>query len=200
MSYEKFHAQFEEDKWVVENLDLPEKGFFVDVGAAHPQYFSNTCHFERNGWDGILIDPDPRNVSLLIDGRMAQVAPFAITKEDFDVVTLNMTNSPAISTLVDTSEKPRYDRPIKIVGFTLDTLLSIYKVESIDLMSIDVEGKEKDVLESFTIKRWQPKIIIIEFISLFGGNRSGEIMKLIPEKLYNKVHTTQSNFIFVLND
>jgi len=199
MSYTKFHAQFGEDEWIVKNLELPEKGFFVDIGAAHPQYFSNTCYLERNGWDGILVDPDPRNVSLLIDGRMTHVAPFAITPEDFDIVTLNMTNSPAISTLVDTSENPRFDRPIKVIGFTLDTLLSIYKVKSIDLLSIDVEGKEKDVLESFTIERWKPKIIIIEYISIFGGNRSGEIDKLIPKKLYNKVHKTQSNFIFVLN-
>lgn len=199
MSYTKFHAQFGEDEWIVKNLKLPEKGFFVDVGAAHPQYFSNTCHFERNGWEGLLIDPDPRNVSNLINGRMATVVPFAVTNNDYEIVILNMTNSPAISTLTDTSDNPRYDRPIKVIGLKLDTLLSIYEVKSIDLMSIDVEGKEKEVLESFTIEKWKPKVIVIEYISVFGGNRSGGIIKLIPEKLYKKVHTTQSNFIYALN-
>src|SRR5690349_18419094 len=35
------------------------RGFFVDVGANHPQLASQTWHLEQLGWDGILIEPQP---------------------------------------------------------------------------------------------------------------------------------------------
>ncbi len=34
-------------------------GFYVDVGAYHPQRFSNTNHFYLAGWRGINIDAMP---------------------------------------------------------------------------------------------------------------------------------------------
>ena len=56
--YTDFHSNYLEDKWISENLDLPEKGFFVDVGASDAIKRSNTYYFEMNGWDGICIEAD----------------------------------------------------------------------------------------------------------------------------------------------
>ena len=40
---------------------LPAKGgFYVDVGCYHPILYSNTYRLYRNGWKGIVIDPNRR--------------------------------------------------------------------------------------------------------------------------------------------
>ena len=39
------------------------KGFFVDIGAHHPIRFSNTYHFYRRGWRGMVV----QHASLLFD-------------------------------------------------------------------------------------------------------------------------------------
>jgi hypothetical protein len=38
---------------------------FVDVGAGHPSYLSNTYFFEKNGWTGVCIDADPKQYQFL---------------------------------------------------------------------------------------------------------------------------------------
>jgi hypothetical protein len=60
VKYNRFHSQFGEDRYIYNNIDLPEKGIFVDVGAGHPIYLSNTYFFEKNGWTGVCIDADPK--------------------------------------------------------------------------------------------------------------------------------------------
>ena len=40
---------------------LPDRrGLYVDVGAAHPRLGSNTYFLYRRGWDGLLVEPNPR--------------------------------------------------------------------------------------------------------------------------------------------
>ena len=36
-----------------------EHGFYLDVGAYHPVYLSNTYLFYQRGWSGITIEPTP---------------------------------------------------------------------------------------------------------------------------------------------
>jgi hypothetical protein len=65
VKYNRFHSQFGEDRYIYKNIDLPEKGIFVDVGAGHPIYLSNTYFFEKNGWTGVCIDADPNQYEYL---------------------------------------------------------------------------------------------------------------------------------------
>ena len=65
IKYNRFHSQFGEDRYIYKNIDLPEKGIFVDVGAGHPIYLSNTYFFEKNGWTGVCIDADPNQYEYL---------------------------------------------------------------------------------------------------------------------------------------
>jgi hypothetical protein len=65
IQYNRFHSQFGEDRYIYTNINLPDKGVFVDVGAGHPIYLSNTYFFEKNGWTGVCIDADPNQYKLL---------------------------------------------------------------------------------------------------------------------------------------
>lgn len=52
----KYYSQFGEDEFLAPLL--PEKGWFVDVGAWDGKYLSNTFHFVEKGWDGLEIEAD----------------------------------------------------------------------------------------------------------------------------------------------
>ncbi len=51
-------AQFGDDI-IIEKLLGKRKGFYIDIGANHPDRFSNTKRFYVNGWRGINIEPNP---------------------------------------------------------------------------------------------------------------------------------------------
>ncbi len=49
------------------------RGFFVEVGANDPQKDSQSWHLERQGWDGILVEPVPELAARLRHERKARV-------------------------------------------------------------------------------------------------------------------------------
>jgi len=42
-------------------LGSDKKKFFVDLAACHAIYLSNTYLLEKNGWEGLCIEPNPLN-------------------------------------------------------------------------------------------------------------------------------------------
>ena len=42
--YNKFHGNYLEDEWIANNLQLPHKGVFIDVGASDAIKRSNERH------------------------------------------------------------------------------------------------------------------------------------------------------------
>ena len=51
------YSQNYEDVILQRALRNVSRGFYIDVGAAHPVHDSVTCHFYKSGWSGINIDP-----------------------------------------------------------------------------------------------------------------------------------------------
>ncbi|MEA5463494.1 FkbM family methyltransferase [Leptothoe sp. PORK10 BA2] len=62
----KYHnlsfSQEGEDRVLHRIFEGKKKGFYIDVGAYHPQRFSNTYLFYLSGWKGINIDASPENI------------------------------------------------------------------------------------------------------------------------------------------
>src|SRR5215468_5785215 len=149
-----FYAQGLEDQWIVENLPLPEKGFYVDVGAAHPRTTSNTAFLRDLGWEGLAIDGDP------VWSELWQDIPTFICAV--------ISNEPHVQFFQD-RDNPYCSRIGEIAGatsratVTIEECLSSFKVGKIDFLSVDVEGKEFDVLRSFNFELHDPPIIMVEW-------------------------------------
>jgi hypothetical protein len=41
-----------------------ETGFFIDIGAGHPVYASNSKYFSDRGWSGVNVEPIPSQAEL----------------------------------------------------------------------------------------------------------------------------------------
>ncbi|MEM7554817.1 MAG: FkbM family methyltransferase, partial [Cyanobacteria bacterium P01_A01_bin.84] len=192
------------DRYIIENIKLPEKGIFVDVGAGHPIYLSNTYFFERNGWDGVCIDADKKQVELLKTVRKnvewAAVAPEEGEIEFFQSLL------PELSTTLQKDEyqgllKSQFKKDtVKVPAFRLETILEKYNIGIIDVLNIDVEGAELDVWQTFNYQKHQPKVVIMEYYTWGLADNADKIKKFFSKLPYNLAHTTCSNFIFVRED
>src|SRR5438270_1913498 len=63
------YAVFCLKKKIARLFDANYHGFYVDIGAAQPDFLSVTCHFYNQGWSGINVEPTFRFYPLLCEAR-----------------------------------------------------------------------------------------------------------------------------------
>jgi hypothetical protein len=56
----------------------------------------------------------------------------------------------------------KHHKEITVQARTLDSILKEAKVKTIDLLSIDVEGAELEVLLGTDLKKYRPRLILLE--------------------------------------
>ncbi len=143
-------------------------GFYVDVGAASPVIASVTRHFYDLGWHGINVEPQasyadelrrerPRDQTVeAVAGAVSGTCEFHIVESDPDLSTFDPTR---VRDLADEGERTS-TQVIEVV--TLDALLAAARPAAIDFLKIDVEGAERDVLLGIDLRRWRPRVIVVE--------------------------------------
>jgi len=141
------------------------KGYFVDVGANDPKAWSQTWHLEQAGWSGVLVEPIPELAEKLRQERTAKVFAFACSApaNSGTTMTINLAG-------VHSSLNPdhfvfgmRREGIIEVPVKTLDEILTDAMAPvPLDFVSIDVESHEIDVLEGFNLKRWRPRLMLVE--------------------------------------
>jgi FkbM family methyltransferase len=147
-------------------------GFYVDIGAHDPRRFSNTYLFYRSGWRGINVDP-------LIgeSNRFAKIRPndlnlaFGVSTTEgsleyhkFDEPALNTFSSTQRDQVLKTSPKYRLIESKLVTTLPLHQLLDRYLPagQSIDFLSVDVEGLDFEVLNSNDWTKFRPTFVLYE--------------------------------------
>jgi len=167
------YAQFGTDEFLSSLFDNDYIGVGIDVGSAQPIYGNNTYFFEQKGWTIHCIEPNPKLLERLLPLRK-NVHNFAVGNEnkkeiDFHICTLRDGNQEAISSLkiderlVESHNQysPKFET-IKVELKSLTTFLEEKNIDKIDFVSIDTEGTELDVLKGFDLKKYAPKVLVIE--------------------------------------
>jgi FkbM family methyltransferase len=155
-------------------------GYFVEVGALEGIRFSNTYLFEQRGWNGIVIEAHPGYFELLKENRNCKVIHVAVGDKDREECAFYANFRGSLSTLNENINFSNYGKywgqnqnkiidgfvngKIKVPMAKLDTVLEkeMPPSNSIDIMSIDIDGSESVALKAFDIKRWKPRVIIFE--------------------------------------
>ena len=164
-------SQEGEDCMLSRIFEGQKKGFYVDVGAHHPQRFSNTYRFYLKGWRGINIDAMPGSMELFKQLRPEDINLESAISDSRQVLTYYMFNEPALNGFSADIAASRADstrwqlldkRPIKTQ--TLADVLDCHlpSGQEIDFLSIDVEGIDYQVLLSNNWQKYRPKIVLVE--------------------------------------
>jgi FkbM family methyltransferase len=163
-------SQNGEDVVLWRALHNVRQGRYIDVGANHPETFSVSMGFYNRGWSGITVEPDPAFAQMQRDERPRDVVvEAAITTKDNDVMTFHVVDGTGLSTLdgslAQAHARAGYDtHEVEVATRRIDSLLEEAGWDGLDIhfMSIDTEGAERDVLESFDLRAWRPWVLVVE--------------------------------------
>jgi FkbM family methyltransferase len=187
-------------------------GFYVDVGAHHPERFSNTYAFYLRGWRGINIDAMPGSMTAFRRTRPRDINLETGVAEQAGELTYYMFNEPALNgfsaalteerTRIMTGGKPAYQvigrRSVPCVP--LRDILGVHAAGTpIDFLSIDVEGLDLQVLRSNDWAIYRPRLVLVECIELREALldiADSDIGKFMLEHAYVPVAKTFNTVFF----
>jgi FkbM family methyltransferase len=152
-----FYSQQGEDQYLYNNLLNYKDGFFIELGAMDGITYSNTLFFEESmGWSGILIEPTVYQYNQLIHNRPnCHNFNYAIhtTEGSSDFFGDHALGGLAESMSERHKRAWNVDHKKSVVqSIPIKKLIKNIKTDLVDLFSIDVEGGEVYVLETFDWK------------------------------------------------
>ncbi len=172
-----FHGEYYEDYVLASVLDGVASGTYIDVGANHPIEDNVTALFYERGWHGIIIEPNAEYIPLYAKLRPRDVhLNVGIASAGGTLTFYKVTDPPGgdgryaaggLSTF-DPAVAQRRRRAGLTVSESMVTVTTLNKVleqrplEEITILSIDVEGFEKQVLESIDLRKHRPLVIVVE--------------------------------------
>jgi FkbM family methyltransferase len=138
---------------------------FVEVGANDPKVGSNTYSLEVMGWNGLLIEPNPILSTKLEKNRRAKVKQVACSQIEGTLSIYIPEGASGLAHVINDSEVEMLGQGETIVVRAVrltDLLEQLGFPQTIDYLSIDVEGHEVDVLNGLDLSRFQFQAVTIE--------------------------------------
>ena len=178
-AYNNTHISFSQDgedialgRMLSENL-IPAQGFYVDVGAYHPFFFSNTCLLHLMGWRGINIDANPQAIEVFKKIRPNDTNIFSGVTTTPGQLTYHIFDLEGINTFCEDRKVKMIEKGFKHVGTRLidcqrlESLLELYLEEGqqIHFLNIDIEGKDEEVCLDFNWAKYRPTVVCIEVLA-----------------------------------
>ena len=181
---------------------------YLDIGAHHPRRINNTYLFYKLGGSGVLVEPNSRWVPLAsklrprdlclnvgLAGQALSGVPFYIMKSD---TLCTFSKSEAERMVAECGEEISEVKQLDVLA--PQTVLSSHFSEGLNLVSLDVEGLELEILETFDLQRYRPEVFCIETISYAidgNGVKSSALAEFMTASGYMIFADTYINTIFV---
>jgi FkbM family methyltransferase len=208
-NYRESYAQCGEDLIIdhlvrVIGLSNP---YYLDLGAHHPSYLSNTYYFYKKGFAGVCVDADPSLISAFKKLRPIDITLNCGVGVEKGTMDFYLMSSKTLNTF-SKDEANRYvsygnQQIEKIIQVEIKTVNSIIEEdckEVPNIISLDVEGMDFLILKSFNFKKYRPEIFCIETLSYTEDKterKLTEIIELMKENGYFAYADTYINTIFV---
>lgn len=183
---------------------LGEKNpMYLDIGAHHPFYLSNTYLFYTKGCRGVTIEPDPLLFENIKKARPGDVHINAGIGKDkgcheffiMSAPTMNTFSIIEAETTVKNSDGAIYIKEkLMVEVLTINSILSAYfNNDKPYFISIDVEGLDLEILYSIDFDKHKPALIIVEL----NGRNETEVALFMSEKGYKLYASNNINYIFI---
>tara|TARA_B100000902_G_scaffold382519_1_gene420265 strand:+ start:140 stop:862 length:723 start_codon:yes stop_codon:yes gene_type:complete len=195
-------AQHGEDL-LVEQL-IPKVQSFIDIGANDGVLFSNTYKFAKSGARGLCLEPSPSTFFKLRLNHLfhpkIKCVRAAVSNRPGSLPFIEDGYEAVLSRVTGTEHeesKEQSDLPatIEVPALTLGQILSKHEsFQETDLLSIDVEGHERQILEGMNDTSLRARVIILET----DKSDIDSLMKLPALKAYRPSYTNGINLILTM--
>ena len=164
----EWFSQARQDEIVSALLRRKKHGYFVDLAANDATKISNTYALEKNfGWEGLCLEPNPMYWASL-SYRKCHVVGAVIGDTNMEEVQFRFPNRAGpkggiVGNQFDNKHESKFheDHPRYTV-----TLLDVFErfgtPKVIDYLSLDVEGAEEFIMESFPFEEYRFNVLTVE--------------------------------------
>jgi len=199
------------DLIITKLLNSKNKGIYIDVGCHHPFLNNHSYLLYKSGWEGINIDIDYNSIDMFNFFRKSDVnIQTAVTDHKGEVDLFFYHNRAAKNTISKEFGSGAKEKK-KINSDTLNNIIenSKFKNSKIDFVSIDVEGNEMNVLNGFNLKKYKPKLILLEFIlpnkkefyeKDINEITNSEVYKFLIKNEYKLINWNHDDLLFMRLD
>jgi len=169
-----------------------EKGKYLDIGAFHPRWASNTHLLHKKGFTGYCVDLDEERLRWFrfARGKKIKTIVGAVSNLNDEYIKIYKFKRKSPFSLIDTtsldhakyfSSKMSNEYEEKIVkNHHINNIFT--EVGKVNVLNIDIEGKDIDVIKSSDLKIIDPEIILIEDNS--GYFPSKDLINFFSNKNY----------------
>jgi FkbM family methyltransferase len=205
------YAQAGEDliaSFVLRDILRRPKGTYFDIGANDPIWLSNTYLFYRSGWRGVCIEPNA-----MLAKRIRRTRPrdlcveAAVGIEGHGTADLYVMEPAGLSTFVkEDAERIQSEgggsiqQVCNVSLIPVNDLIAKHFTQAPDFVSLDIEGLDLAVLQSWDFRKCRPAVICVETLeySATGVCRKlPEIAEYMCRQDYFAYADTFINTIFV---
>ncbi len=191
-----------------------DKPSYLDIGANHPSYISNTYYFYLRGSRGVCVEPNPflsKKIEKLRKRDIILNAGIGFDKQTEADFYLFPKNAHGLSTFSKEEAeywqntgmkkvgKIKFEKVIRVSLFDINTVIEKYCKKTPDFISIDVEGLDLSILQSLDFNLYDPKVFIVETLKYDGDQneyKNKEIIDFMIGKGYEEYADTHVNTIF----
>jgi FkbM family methyltransferase len=166
----KTFSQHGEDALIQSLFAGQASGFYVDIGASHPFRISNTFQLYRRGWHGVTVEPIPALGRLHRRWRPRDtLLPIAIGPQAGALTFFEML--PSVLSTLDRETADRYCTEgkaeiLKTYDISVKTPMQLFTdhvgEQTIDFLSMDIEGLDVRTLHAIDFKTVRPRLICVE--------------------------------------
>lgn len=186
-----------------------EKPTYLDIGAHHPKWLSNTYFFYKKGCRGVCVEPDPALFEYFRRKRSGDVclnvgvSMGEETNADFYMMTQKTLNTFSRQDAENSSNvylDCKIEKVVKIDLVDINYIIKEHFGEKPNFLSIDVEGLDLQLLQTLDFNLSRPEIICIETINYTEKKsliKSTKILEYMKSNDYFVYADTFINTIFV---
>jgi FkbM family methyltransferase len=194
-------------KYIFDNIGI-YKPTYMDIGAHHPYFISNTALFYKNGCRGINVEPDPALFKAFLkyrkEDKNLNIGIGNCNSElDFYIISASTLSTFSKEEAEKYSQEGNYiiKSIEKIQVRTLPAVLNEFSNGVFpQFLSIDAEGVDEIIIKEIDFDNNFPIVICIETISFStsgNGIKNNELINYIVSKGYMVYADTNINTIFV---
>ncbi len=179
------------------------KPTYLDLGAHHSSFMSNTYLFYKKGCRGVCVEPDPLLFEEIKKNRSKDVClnvgvGFSDKKEaDFYVLSASALSTFSKAEVEKCSAYTTVEKIIKVPLLSINEIIEKHFTTAPDFISLDIEGLDFEVIKTLDFINHRPKVLCVETIENSTEKKHSEINEFMLSKDYMVYADTYINTIFV---
>lgn len=188
---------------------------YLDIGANNPKFISNTYLFYERGFNGVLVEPNSRlckklaaerprdrvlNVGIGVDDSVKEADFYLFPEEADGLSTFSESEAKFWETTKLGGRNYQAQEVVKVPLMNVNEVIANYFTEYPDIVSIDVEGWDLKILETFDFEKYSPAVFCVETLAYNDDGstyRNNAVEQFLDKKGYFAYKETYANTIFV---